>query len=336
MAQGGPTVDFITICYRTELPMLRLQARSMARFLDPEGVGRILVIANDEDEKACIAGFETIRADWGRYADRVEFVRGTSLMPRRFRGPLDRLERLWVAGPRCRWRHLRDRATGKPRTVYGWRLNSGWLMQQAFKLYAARLVTASHAVVLDAKNFFVAPVGVGLFVAPDGRARVAMVTPTPKLRQWSEASAKRIGATLTRRDTMPESSTPVVIRAEDFRASTDRIERAVGPLESFFARRSAHSTEFMMLYAATGGGDAGWESRFAPIEEPWIYRLRATEPGVLSSKLAEREGQPEPILSLHRKWFFKIGTTDRAALARYLTARGLLANEAELGALIAN
>lgn len=223
MAQGGPSVDFITICYRTELSMLRLQARSMARFLDPEGVGRILVIANDEDEKACIAGFETIRADWGRYADRVEFVRGTSLMPRRFRGPLDRLERLWVAGPRCRWRHLRDRAMGKPSYVYGWGLNSGWLMQQAFK-----------------------------------------------------------------------------------------------------------------LYAATGGGDAGWETRFAAIEEPWIYRLSATEPGMLSRELAERKGQPEPILALHRKWFFKIGATDRTALARYLTARGLLENEAELGAFVAS
>lgn len=335
MTHGGATVDFVTVCFRTELPLLRLQARSMDRFLDPEGVGRLLVIANDEDEEACIAAFEAIRADWGRYAARVEFVRGTSLMTPRFRGPLDRLERVWVAGPRCAWRHWRDRLTGQPRKVYGWGLNSGWLMQQAFKLYAARVVTASHAVILDAKNFFVAPVGAGLFVAPDGRARCAMVTPSPKLRTWSAASAGRIGATLTERGTMPESSTPVVLRTDDFVDAVDRIERAVGPLESFFARRSAHSTEFMMLYAATGGGNAAWDARFAPIEAPWIYRLSATEPGDLASELAACETRFEPILALHRKWFFKIGGEDRTAFSRYLASRGLLADEGELEALLA-
>ncbi len=332
---SGTTLDFITVCFRTELPLLRLQARSMDRFLAPEGVGRILVIANDKDEDACIAAFETVRADWGRHAGRVEFVRGSAMMPGRFRGPLDRVERLWVAGPRCAWRHWRDRLLGRRRTIYGWGLNAGWLMQQAFKLYAARLVTGSHAVILDAKNFFVAPADAGLFVAPDGRARVAMVTPSPKLATWSSASARRIGAVLAPGATMPESSTPVVLRAEDFRAATDRIERAVGPLESFFARRSAQSTEFMLLYAATGGGNADWQRRFAPIEAPWIRRLSATEPGDLARALAGCENAPEPMLALHRKWVFRIGAEDRAALARYLPGRGLLADEAELEVFLA-
>ncbi|AMY69638.1 DUF6492 family protein [Frigidibacter mobilis] len=328
--QGGATIDFVTVCFRTELPLLRLQARSMDRFLDPAGVGRILVIANDEDEAACIAAFEAIRPDWGRHAPRVEFVRGTSLMPLRFRGPLDRLERAWVSGPRCAWRHWRDRLMGKPRTVYGWALNSGWLMQQAFKLYAARRVTASHAVILDAKNFFVAPVGAGLFVTPDGRARAAMVPPIPKVRIWAEASARRIGGALTPRETMPDSTTPVVLRTEDFVAGLDRIERAVGPLECFFARRSAQSTEFMMLYAATGGGNAAWEARFAPIEAPWIYHLSATGPGDLARELAACATRAEPILALHRRWLFRIGAEDRAALSRYLVGRGLFAGEGEV------
>jgi len=335
MTSQGATVDFVTVCFRTEVAMLRLQARSMDRFLDPAGVGRILVIANDEDEDACIAAFESIRAEWGRHAARVEILRGTSLMSMRFRGPLDRLERMWVSGPRCAWRHWRDRLTGKGPKIYGWGLNSGWLMQQAFKLYAARWVTASHAVILDAKNFFVAPVGAGLFVAPDGRARSAMVTPTRKLQTWATASARRIGATLTERGTMAESSTPIVLRTEDFVAAVDRIERAVGPLESFFARRSAQSTEFMMLYAATGGGNADWDARFVPLEEPWIRRLGATEPGDLAKEVTAAGSSAEPIMSLHRKWFFKIGGEDRSAFARYLVGRGLLGAESDLEALLA-
>lgn len=330
-----PRIDLITVCYRTELALLRLQARSMDRFLDPEGLGRILVVINDEDEAACEAAFEAIRPDWGRHAARVEIIRGTALMTHRFRGPRDRLERLWVAGPRCAWRHWRDRLLGRPRVVYAWGLNSGWLMQQALKLYAARRVSADYAVILDAKNFFVAPTGTDLFVAPCGRARVTLVTPPPKLLAWVGASARALGRRLADCPTMPESSTPVVLPAARYKAAVDEIEAKLGPLECFFARRSAKATEFMLLYAALGGGDAAWQSSFAPVPRRWIRRLDASAPGELVAEMAQAETWPEPLLALHRKRLFRTGAADRAVFAEYLAARGLLRDPGELEVLLA-
>jgi len=48
--QGG--IAFVTVTFRDELELLRLQARSMAAFLPDALVAEILVIVNDRDEAA--------------------------------------------------------------------------------------------------------------------------------------------------------------------------------------------------------------------------------------------------------------------------------------------
>ncbi|GGH46427.1 hypothetical protein GVY41_03430 [Frigidibacter albus] len=315
-----PAFDFLTVTFRTELPMLRLQARSMARFLDPGCVNRILVVLCDQDEAACGQAVEAIRGEWGGLAGKVEILPASSLMTTRPRGPLAWLERTWVAGPRCAWRPLRDRALGRKPKIYGWKSNSGWLLQQACKLLAARVASGSHVVILDTKNFFLRPVGAADFVDAEGRPRVEMSSLSPNMRKWAEASAKRMRYKLPEGVEIPLSLTPTVHRREEMVAAVDKIEARVGLLECFFARRSAKSTEFMLLYAAMEGGSPGWFARFAPSPSPVGRVIR---PELLDEVIARSETENRAMMALHRKHFFRLTAAQKDSVLRLLQRCGL-------------
>ena len=133
-------LDFVTVAFRADLPLLRLQARSMARHLDPALPGQVIVIGNAPGDAALAGDFaREILPEYGALAPRVRWVPGEALAD--FRG-----------APR------RD---------------SGWRRQQALKLEAHRLVTAPAYVTLDCKNHFIRPAGHDAFLAPDGRLRMA-------------------------------------------------------------------------------------------------------------------------------------------------------------------
>jgi len=312
-------LDFLTVTFRTELPMLRLQARSMARFLDPGCVNRILVVLCDQDEAACGQAVEAIRGEWGALAGKVEIIPASALMTTAPRGPLAWLEKAWVAGPRCAWRPIRDRVMGRTPKIYGWRWNSGWLLQQACKLLAVRVASGSHLVILDTKNFFLRPVGAADFVDAEGRPRVEVSQPSPKMREWAEASAARLGYRVPEGVPIPPALTPVVHRREEMAAAVDRIEAQVGLLECFFARRSAKATEFMLLYAAMEGGSPGWFERFAPSPSP-VVRV---EPDLLDQAILEAEAENRAMMSLHRKYFFRLSSAQKDSVLGLLRRCGL-------------
>ncbi len=54
-------IDFATVVFRAEIGLLRLLARSLARFMPPDHVGEILLIPNDVEVPACIARLKEIR-----------------------------------------------------------------------------------------------------------------------------------------------------------------------------------------------------------------------------------------------------------------------------------
>ena len=65
-----PVLDLATVVYRDELPLIRLQARSIARMLDPRGIGAILVVVNDREEEACLAALREVLPEVGVFAHR--------------------------------------------------------------------------------------------------------------------------------------------------------------------------------------------------------------------------------------------------------------------------
>ncbi|AJE48085.1 DUF6492 family protein [Celeribacter indicus] len=332
-AQGAVALDFVTVIFRPEAQMLRLQARSMARFLDPASVNSILVVLNDEDEAACRAAIEPLRPDWGPLAEKVRIVPGSSLLRRRPQGVPAALERAWVAGPRCAWRHWRDRGLGRPRAVYGWARNNGWLMQQAFKLLAVEEASGSHVVILDAKNFFIRPTDASEFVDPEGRPRVEVSDPSPKMHLWAHASAAKLGQTLPEGIPIPPALTPVVHRREEMARAVELIAGKLGCLECFFARRSENATEFMLLFVAMGGGRPGWSDRFAPRDTPPVLRVEGGT--TLGGAIETAQSGDFALMSLHRRNFFTLTPEERAGFADWLCALGLLSRPEEMEDLLA-
>jgi hypothetical protein len=321
-ATVGGGLDFVTVIFRTELEMLRLQARSMARFLKPEDVNSILIVLNDEDEEACQRGVEAMLAEWGHLAERVQIIAGSSLLRPVKGGVLAHLERFWASGPRCAWRPYRDRIQGKPRVVYGWARNNGWLMQQAFKLLAAYRATGDYIVILDAKNFFIRSTDASEFVDADGRPRVEPATQETNYLEWAEKSARRIGSAVPQRTSIPPSLTPIVHRREDMVRAVGRLEETLGALECFFARRSAKSTEFMLLYAAMSPDSSDWMKAFSVRRDAPIYRILNTEEvGATLDAIAK---EPRALLSLHRKYLRSLDAETQERLLSYLREIGLV------------
>ena len=330
MAASGETMDIVTVVFDYELPLLELQARSLGRFADAAAVGRILVVVNDAHEEACAAAVAALRPCYGPLADRVEVVRPERLLSAAPAGWRRRAERWFVAhgrGPVMRRLPRRDRLAG------GWRGNPGWSMQQALKLLAANVVTAPYALILDAKNFLVAPVGLGAFVAPDGRARSRRVAAGALQRGWVAASFRALGIQPPADGDVPPTVTPVVLERGLAREGLAALEAHLGPLEAFFSLHKGRATEFMLLFAVIDRGEGLWWQRLAEgLPEATTVYAKGGD-GEVAALLAGAGGSP--LMGLHRRVLQRLEPETQAALGRFWVELGLFASLAETRPLFA-
>jgi hypothetical protein len=290
-----PTLDLVTVVFSRETDLLRRQARSIARFLSPEGLGRIRVIVNDRDEDACVAAVEALRPDYGALADRLEVVHPDALLALRPRG----------LGPHRVGQWLRYLATRhRPLSPFGrkggWNGNRGWPVQQALKLAAARLGEGRFVLILDAKNHFIRPVSVASFVSPEGRARTYMNRPGDKQWDWIQPSFRLMGVAPPPRDApSPPTVTPVCVSRAVLGECLDDLERRVGPVEAFFARARQDETEFMLLYAHVVGRHGSWQAVFDPgLISPATIFLRS-DPASIDRVVRQAESGEVEVFSVH-------------------------------------
>lgn len=312
------TMDLVTVVFGAELPLLGLQARSLGRFLDPDAVGRILVIVNDVHEDACAAAVEAMRPQYGPLAARLEVVRPDALLSDLRLGWRRRAERWYVAhgrGPLMRRLPRRDRLAS------GWRGNPGWSMQQAQKLLAANAVSAPYGLILDAKNFLVAPVGLDAFVAPDGRARSRREGMGDLHRKWVRASFKALGLPADRVEMVPPTGTPVAFDRGLLREGVAALEARLGPLEVFFSLYKGRATEFMLLFAVIDRGEGRWWQRMAEGLPTAATVFSKGGDQEVAGLLAE--ARRSPVMGLHRRAAWRIGEESKAALGRLWVELGL-------------
>jgi hypothetical protein len=328
MERGG--IDVVTEVFREELPLLALQARSIARFLDPDAVARVLVVVNDVHEDATAAAVEALRPLYGPLAGRLEVVRPDALASPRAWGPLRRAAICYVRhgrGPLMRRLPRRDRLAS------GWRGNPGWSMQQAQKLLVVNAARARYVLILDAKNFFVEPVGLATFVAADGRARTRRVAVEALQRGWIEASFRTLGIASPAPAEAPPTTTPVAFERAIMREGVDALEARLGPLEVFFSLWKGRATEFMLMFAAIDRGQGLWWERFAPgLPDSATIYAKGGDREVLDLLAA---GTGLPLMGLHRRVLRRIGGEARAALAGFWVRLGLFETLDEAGALLA-
>ena len=326
----GVTIDLVTVVFVAELPLLALQARSIARYADAATLGAILVIVNDPDEAACRRGVERLRGEYGKFAGRLRVVVPDELL-RPPRGLPDRLRSLWVS----RWRARVKAPLGRSRTnPRGWAGNNGWSMQQAFKLLSVHVATATHLVFLDAKNHFLHPVSAGHFVARDGRARTRAVRPEEKQRGWIEDSFAALALPPPPPERAPPTVTPVAIERAVLARCVARLSERLGPLELFFALRRNGATEFMLMFAAVDEGEGRWWQVFAdglPASLTVFRRLDGAgrdRADMLEAVRGIRRGSVV-LMGVHRTQLERLDEAVREELLALWLERGLLADAAE-------
>jgi hypothetical protein len=320
--------DIVTVVYRREIGLLRLQARSMARYLDPEGIGRIVVIANDAEEDAVVEAVEAMREDYGPFAARLEVLRPDALFaarPAAFgpRGARQRL-RLWLTWNRKRY------PLGVKR---GWRGNRGWSVQQALKLAAARHGESPFLLLLDAKNHFVREVGVAHFVSADGRAMSYREPPIDKFYGWIAGSFRLLKVPPPPHDApAPPTITPYVVPRAVLLGTLEALERVAGPAEAFFARARAQTSEFMLIYAHAASLPGGWEAAFADGLMPPATIFRDSDAVTIDRMLGRVERGEAEVFSVHSVRLDRLTPEERARIAALWRERGLPAEAVFPGA----
>lgn len=131
---SGSKMSFVSVVFESEVPLLRLQARSMAIYLPHEEVAELVIIDNTRRGLPTIE-VQMLLKEYAGLAPNVRFVR-----------PQDICD--------------------VPKTI-------GWRSQQILKLCVASQISTDNYVVLDAKHHFIARASSEFFVTAEGRPRVA-------------------------------------------------------------------------------------------------------------------------------------------------------------------
>jgi len=187
----SPGTTIVTVVFEPELPLLELQAKSMARFLDPAYAARIIVLDNTAKGMSDRV-WNRLWRSYGALGGSVELVSGKSLS-----GGVEA---------------------------------AGWYSQQVLKLAVSGIVETPTYLTLDSKNHFVRAAGATDFEAANGRARgnfhgYETHPLRPKLERVlayvgldPEVSVSRFGAT----------ATPFTLYTEKVRALIADVESASG------------------------------------------------------------------------------------------------------------
>lgn len=260
--------DVVTVVFSADLRLLQLQARSLARFADPDMLGTIHIIVNDPCFRAVR---RLIRRDvlpeYGSLAAKVR---------------LCDYRTLWPGGAR----------------------KTGWRSQQAVKLLAAKLVETENFLILDAKNHLVRPVTSGALITADGRLRSHMYRIHPGFADHFRRACAYFGyegdPDLS---TGLPTSTPFLMKRDLAQALMSEIEAREGmPFPQYFMESRAF-TEFYLYYgyilARVGDVSKLYKPRMSPTATLFVGQAGKLEE---SRELFKRFENPDVYcLGVHRE-----------------------------------
>lgn len=207
-------MDLATVFYAGDTLLVQLQARSMARFMDPNAIGSIKLIENDDSNVISQQDRDKIIKEYGSLSEKVEFISRAAL-------------------------------GYKPTDTRGWRT------QQALKLAIGHRCEQDFVLLLDSKNHLIRPAGFETFVMPDLRVRQYFSRKyDPQQANWLEQSWAYFGIKQTYDDeNLPSTITPYPIQTQVLCDLTDEITKRDGSVFDLMGCSSFGGTEFYLLLA---------------------------------------------------------------------------------------
>ncbi|HZU94266.1 MAG TPA: DUF6492 family protein [Microbacterium sp.] len=288
MSDAAPGLTFVTVTFRAEDALMRLQARSMARFLGDDVAARIIVLDNGTPALAA-RGRKALLAEFGPLASRVRIGRADELI---------------------------DMPSA-----------SGWTLQQVLKLCVSSIVETPHYVLLDAKNHLVRSVAGSDFVSVDGRGRGGFHSYADHpLRPRLRTTLQYLGLDDALAEWYPPTSTPFVMQTAVARAVIDDVGGR--SRRSFAEEFVAEGLSEFFLYSGWARlGDGSWSSMFdgEAIQSPTVWGGAADEDGVRAA-LSEVARWDAPFFAVHRRALGRLDSSAITALAEFWMDRGLFAD----------
>ena len=139
-------MDFVTVCFKNDLPQMSLQAASMDKFLRDFPVDRIIVILNDDTDAARSYFHDNVWPLYGHLIERVVLVNHSAMTDHRI-----------LPCPHCKIRNQ----------------SCTYCYQQLLKLSGAKLAASDRICVLDSKNWLNRPWQLEDIVDDSGRMRIS-------------------------------------------------------------------------------------------------------------------------------------------------------------------
>lgn len=286
---GDAALDFVTVVYEVEQPLLELQARSLARHLRPGTARRLVVIDNSRPRMRRRAVLKLI-GNYGPLASSVEIITPETL--------------------------------GIASDTWGDR------GQQVLKLAVADWLDTGRYVVLDSKNHLIAPLDRDWLVASDGRPRIRLHSYVGHPRErglravlaYFNLDESLIGcfAASTTPFTMDTVSVRALMRSLEAQTSKDF---ATGFLETGM-------TEFPLYvgWLLSQGGTLADYYAIDDITMPIVWPHLANRVDVY--KAIEAAGEATPFFSTHRDALAVIDPAGAEAVAGLWAGRGILPDRA--------
>ncbi|MCF3580039.1 DUF6492 family protein [Planktothrix agardhii 1811] len=265
---GSMRLDYLVVAFSGDLGLLRVQARSMARYLDPDSTGTIFIVNNDDDRSAFARRFEReIRPEYGALGSQVELLARTDLLAKE---------------AKC----------------------NGYWRQQAIKLRGHAVARMPAYVTLDCKNSLIRPVGAATFLQPDGR----LVAPQRPLRDRFKGSMHYFGVPEAEMpEHVIDIYTPVAIWREQAAALDAHIRAREGfgvdvLLSRPVARQRPRLFEFLIYGAFLHAYAGGIEAHHAFLRGGLSVTYMATTPEDPAGPALRALDNPRwPMMGVHRR-----------------------------------
>lgn len=285
-----PRMTFVTVAFESEIPLLMLQARSMARLLGEPIVAAIVVIDNTERGMSA-ATLRRLRHHYGPLAPFVHVLRPDAI------------------------------CTDLPAT-------SGWVRQQVLKLAVADVAVATDFyVALDAKNHLVSTPTWDFFVSSDGRARVPVYSFVEHpLRAHLERVLDYTGLPRTHLAEFTSTVTPFVLETRRARLLLHEVERRAGrPFALEFVEQEL--AEFFLYSAWIVAGGESLDAVFDRTVPrcPIVWPRHANVQGVDAAVEESLDGGC-PFFSVHRRALLTLDRAGTARLAQFWAGTGLFSS----------